>query len=92
LRVLTAGRTALVIAHRLSTIVDADRIVVMGGGRVIESGTFAELLAAGERVRKDPCKTPVTGALVGVAAPLSASMQEGLFASLWALQVGGKID
>jgi len=42
---LMQGRTTLVIAHRLSTIEKADRIVVMDGGRVAESGTHAELLA-----------------------------------------------
>ncbi len=39
-----AGRTSLVIAHRLSTILRSDRIVVLEGGRVIESGTHKELL------------------------------------------------
>jgi ATP-binding cassette, subfamily B, bacterial MsbA len=44
---LVEGRTTLVIAHRLTTIERADRIVVMDAGRIVESGTHAELLAAG---------------------------------------------
>ena len=44
---LRAGRTSFVIAHRLSTIRDADRIVVMVDGGIVEHGTHAELLAAG---------------------------------------------
>ncbi len=44
-----AGRTALVIAHRLSTIRDADAILVVEQGQVIERGTHTELLAAGGR-------------------------------------------
>jgi len=44
LRKVKAGRTTLVIAHRLSTIVDADQILVLRRGRIVERGTHAELL------------------------------------------------
>jgi ATP-binding cassette subfamily B protein len=46
------GRTALVIAHRLSTVLTADRIIVMHKGKVRESGTHAELMAAGGIYRR----------------------------------------
>jgi ATP-binding cassette subfamily B protein len=46
-RCALSGRTSLVIAHRLSTVREADQILVVDGGRIIEHGTHAELLAAG---------------------------------------------
>ena len=44
LREISEGHTSLVIAHRLSTVVDADRIVVLDAGRVVESGSHLQLL------------------------------------------------
>jgi ATP-binding cassette subfamily B protein len=46
---LSEGRTTIAIAHRLSTVRDADQIVVLDGGEVVERGTHDELLVAGGR-------------------------------------------
>jgi ABC-type multidrug transport system fused ATPase/permease subunit len=49
---LLEGRTVFVIAHRLSTIMNADQILTMEDGRIIQSGTHDELLAVGGLYRK----------------------------------------
>ena len=48
---MTGGRTSFVIAHRLSTVRNADRILVMVGGEIVESGTHEELLELGRYYR-----------------------------------------
>ena len=58
---LRSDRTSFVIAHRLSTIRDADLILVMEDGAIVEQGTHDELLAARRRVRA-PLRRAVRGA------------------------------
>ena len=63
LALLAKARTTLVIAHRLSTVRDADQIVVVDGGRVVEVGTHEVLLARGALYAR-----LVSRQLAGVAA------------------------
>src|SRR5437868_7994275 len=69
------GRTTFVIAHRLSTIRNATRILVFDGGRVIETGTFDELVAKGGRFAELARAQFMvqSNAAVGVQRPQSAS-------------------
>ncbi|MEU6699556.1 ABC transporter ATP-binding protein [Pseudonocardia sp. NPDC046786] len=73
---LTAGRTVIVVAHRLSTLQSADRIHVLDRGRIVQSGTHAELVAADglfrdmHRLLTDaPADPPAPGDPTGRPAP-----------------------
>ncbi|TMR20518.1 ABC transporter ATP-binding protein [Nonomuraea turkmeniaca] len=68
-----AGRTSLVIAHRLSTILEADQILVLDKGRILERGTHGELVAAdglyAELYRTQFANQTVNGADAAAACP-----------------------
>ena len=73
---LMRGRTSFVIAHRLSTIRDADTILVMDHGRIVEQGTHETLLARRgfyfdlyDSQFAEPLEQAVEGGLVGHGAP-----------------------
>ena len=58
---LAEGRTTIAIAHRLSTVQDADQIVVLDGGRIVERGTHEGLLELGGRYAELVCRAPALG-------------------------------
>jgi ATP-binding cassette subfamily B protein len=68
LAVALAGRTALVIAHRLSTITNADQILVLDGGRIVERGRHEQLVAS-EGLYSELYRTLVRGDLEGTVMP-----------------------
>jgi len=71
LKTALSGRTSLVIAHRLSTIREADQILVVENGRIIEEGQHADLLAAGG-LYADLYRTQFARQEAAVPAPQSA--------------------
>jgi ATP-binding cassette, subfamily B, bacterial len=56
---LAEGRTTIAIAHRLSTVQDADQIVVLDRGRIVERGTHDELVELGGRYAQLVGRAPV---------------------------------
>jgi len=70
LKTALAGRTSLVIAHRLSTIREADQILVVDGGRIIEHGRHADLLAA-DGLYADLYETQFARQEAAVSAPVA---------------------
>ena len=68
---LYRDKTAIVIAHRLNTIANADKVVVLDEGRVVEMGLPAELLAAGGVYARMAAAARDAGEWSGVAAGMS---------------------
>ena len=90
LRTVMAGRTTLLIAHRQSTLHLADRIVVLSGGVVVESGTHEELIARSALYRtlvsglEEIDATKIGDSIEALATIASAAGADGTTAAAWA--------
>jgi ATP-binding cassette subfamily B protein len=71
------GRTSLVIAHRLSTVLGADQILVVDGGRIVESGTHASLLAR-DGLYADLYRTQFERQLAGAVATAEPAVHRSM--------------
>src|SRR5690606_13694815 len=73
---LMRGRTTLILAHRLSSVIDCDRILVLDGGKVVESGSHGALMAAGgtyARLMAQQVRESRAGADAQAPAPVAAT-------------------
>jgi ATP-binding cassette subfamily B protein len=68
---LSEGRTTIAIAHRLSTVRDADQIIVLDHGQVVESGTFEDLILTGGRFAALAARSEDTGRGILDGVPLA---------------------